>query len=342
MRDRGCWFCAIETSSHALHQGRVSGVNFAGAAFTNLTRDHLDYHQTMDSYAAAKASLFESLDCNAVAVVNAYDPWSDHMVQKTHARVIRFGIGRKGDYRAKDVSSTAEGSHFILRTPDGEAEVHMPMIGQHNIANALTAAAIVGEVCGLSVHQIAAALKDAVGAPGRLQPVQCGQNFAVYVDYAHTDDGLKNVLRAVRPLTKGRLRVVFGCGGDRDRTKRPMMARAAEKYADAIYVTSDNPRTENPQAIIDEILPGFSAKVRRASDCGSPMDGGKSGKSGCVEPDRRRAIQRALGDAEAGDIVLLAGKGHEDYQIVGTEKHHFDDVEEAMSFLEQRSRTTAA
>lgn len=322
MRDRGCRACAIETSSHALDQGRVAGVPFAGAAFTNLTGDHLDYHKTMDAYADAKARLFASLDGSAVAVVNADDGASDRMVRDTQARVIRFGFGKSADYRARDWAVTSQGSNFVLHTPDGRAEVAMGLIGKHNIENALAAAALVGETFGLSVNQIAAALRDAQGAPGRLQAVRVGQPFAVLVDYAHTDDALENVLTALNPLTRGQLRVVFGCGGDRDRTKRPRMARTAERYADAIYVTSDNPRTEEPRSILDEIVSGLS-------------DAGR-GKA-AVEIDRRTAIRQALGDAREGDVVLIAGKGHENYQVLGKEKHHFDDVEEATTFLRERT-----
>ena len=314
MRDKGCRACAIEASSHALDQGRVAGVDFAGAAFTNLTGDHLDYHKTMDAYAAAKAKLFASLSPAAVAVVNAADRWSAKMVEHCHGRVLRFGFGKTADYAARDVSYTAQGTRFVLHTPDGRAEVDMPLVGKHNVENALAAAALVGEVCGVSVHQLAAGLRDAHGAPGRLQAVRAGQPFAVLVDYAHTDDALDNVLSALKPLTKGKLRVLFGCGGDRDRTKRPRMARTAEKWADAIYVTSDNPRTEDARSILNEIATGFGPEgVRKAT----------------VEIDRRRAIEAILADAEPNDVVLIAGKGHENYQIIGTEKHHFDDVEEA-------------
>src|SRR5687768_11225885 len=324
MRDRGCRAAAMETSSHALDQGRVAGVQFAGAAFTNLTGDHLDYHKTMENYAAAKAQLFATLDAEAVAVVNADDKWSDRMIQDCCSRIIRFGFGKKADYRARDIAVTATGTHCILHTPDGRAEVSMPMIGKHNIENALAAAALVGEVCGLSVHQIAKGLADCHGAPGRLQPVRAGQPFAVLVDYAHTDDALENVLAALRPLCKGkgRLRVLFGCGGDRDRTKRPRMAKIAEKLADEIYITSDNPRTEDPKQILDQIVAGLSADTDKLV---------------CVEHDRRMAIQRVLSDAAPGDIVLIAGKGHENYQILGKEKHHFDDVEEALRVLGQKS-----
>jgi UDP-N-acetylmuramoyl-L-alanyl-D-glutamate--2,6-diaminopimelate ligase len=340
MRDKGCWACAMEVSSHALDQGRVSGVQFAGAAFTNLTGDHLDYHKTMPNYAAAKARLFEQLDSSAVAATNVNDKWSARMIQKTRARTITWGIGRKGDYRAKDISITAEGSSFVMVTPDGEAEVNMQLIGRHNIANALTAAALVGEVYHLSIHQIAAALKDAPGAPGRLQPVRAGQPFGVFVDYAHTDDGLENVLTALRPITRGKLRVVFGCGGDRDRKKRPRMARVAEKYADIVYLTSDNPRTEDPHAILDEIAQGFSGEVDLAGASRGQKLPKAPAEASCqrviVEPDRQASIERALLDAEEGDVVLLAGKGHENYQIIGTEKRHFDDVEQATKVLRDR------
>ncbi|MGE5607661.1 MAG: UDP-N-acetylmuramoyl-L-alanyl-D-glutamate--2,6-diaminopimelate ligase [Bacillota bacterium] len=337
MRDRGCWSCAMEVSSHALDQGRVAGVTFAGAAFTNLTGDHLDYHKTMENYAAAKAKLFEMLDPSAVAVVNINDPWADRIIRDCKARIIQFGIGRKGDYRAKDITITAEGSRFTMVTPEGEAEVTMQLIGKHNIANALTAAALVGEVLHLPVHQIASALQTATGAPGRLQPVRCGQPFSVLVDYAHTDDALENVLSALRPLTQGKLRVLFGCGGDRDRTKRPRMARTAEKLADVVYLTSDNPRTEDPQAIIDEIVSGLSADVlltgaTRTSKARKLSSGKRTPVF--VNLDRRTAIERILKDAEPGDVVLLAGKGHENYQIIGTEKRHFDDVEEATRILQ--------
>jgi UDP-N-acetylmuramoyl-L-alanyl-D-glutamate--2,6-diaminopimelate ligase len=316
MRDNGCRACAMEVSSHALDQGRTAGVRFAGAAFTNLTGDHLDYHKTMDQYAAAKAKLFASLDQSAVAAVNDDDPYTPRMIEDCGARILRFGFNESADYRAMMPAITAAGTHFILRTPDGQTEVSMKLIGRHNIENALAAATLAGEVFGLTVHQIASGLRDALGAPGRLQPVLCGQPFAVLVDYAHTDDALENVLTALRPLTRGKLRVLFGCGGDRDRTKRPRMARCAEKFADVVYVTSDNPRTENPAAIIDEIVTGLTRS-----------------KPAMVELDRHKAIERILGDARDGDVVLLAGKGHENYQIVGTEKRHFDDAEEARAFL---------
>ena len=328
MRDGGCRACAMEVSSHSLHQGRVAGVKFAGAAFTNLTGDHLDYHKTMADYAAAKARLFSGLGETSVAAINADDVWSSRMVVDCPGRIMRYGFGKSADYRAADVAVTAAGSHFILHTPDGRTEIATRLIGRHNIENILAAATLLGEVYGLTVHQIAHGLKDAAGAPGRLQSVgPAGQAFAVLVDYAHTDDALKNVLTALRPLTKNRLRVVFGCGGDRDRTKRPRMARVAEQLADVVYVTSDNPRTEVAGSILDEIVAGFTTEVCRPT---------------VVEVDRRAAIACAIGDAEPGDVVLIAGKGHENYQIVGDTKHHFDDVEECRRALGAAENTRYA
>ncbi|MDB5318581.1 MAG: murE [Phycisphaerales bacterium] len=322
MRDHGCQAAGIEVSSHALDQGRVAGVQFAGAAFTNLTGDHMDYHQTMENYAAAKARIFESLDEDATAVVNHHDEWTWRMIRDCRARIVRFGFSEECDYRAADYKISSDGSHFILHTPDGRAEVHMALVGKHNIENALVASALACEVFGLSVHQVAAGLKDAAGAPGRLQPVRCGQPFAVLVDYAHTDDALDKVLTALRPLCKGKLRVMFGCGGDRDRTKRPRMARVAQRLADVVYVTSDNPRTEQPEGILAEIRAGLTT----------------NSAAGVIEEiDRRRAIERIIADAAPGDVVLLAGKGHENYQIIGTEKRHFDDAEEAARVLQSRA-----
>jgi UDP-N-acetylmuramoyl-L-alanyl-D-glutamate--2,6-diaminopimelate ligase len=314
MRHHHCKACAIETSSHALDQKRVAALRYAAAGFTNLTGDHLDYHGTMEQYAAAKARLFAMLPADAVACVNVDDPWHERMIRDCEARILTFGIRRAADYRAVDYAVTMHGTSYVLHAPDGKTEVSLKMIGRHNIENSLCAIALCCETFGVSIHQAAAALRTATGAPGRLQPVSIGQPFAVLVDYAHTDDALQNVLAALRPLARNKLRVVFGCGGDRDRTKRPRMARVAEQLADVIYVTSDNPRTESPQAILGEIVAGFSIE---------------NTKQIVVEPDRRVAIEQAIADAEPGDVILVAGKGHENYQIVGQARHHFDDVEEA-------------
>lgn len=322
MRDSACKAAAIEVSSHALDQGRVAGVHFAGAAFTNLSGDHMDYHQTAENYAAAKARLFESLEEGTAAVVNAHDEWTWRMIRDCKANITRFGFTPDCDYRAADYKISATGTNFILHTPDGQSHVHMDLVGKHNIENALVAAALACETFGLSVHQVAAALKDAASAPGRLQPVPGDHPFRVLVDYAHTDDSLAKVLAALRPLCKNKLRVLFGCGGDRDKTKRPRMAAVAQTLADAVYITSDNPRTENPQTIIDQIRAGLT---------------NNSSAEVTEEIDRRKAIEQIISDAQPGDIVLIAGKGHENYQIIGTEKRHFDDAEEAARVLQSRA-----
>lgn len=324
MRDKGCRAAAIEVSSHALHQKRAAAIDFAGAGFCNLTGDHLDYHGNMDDYAAAKAMLFENLSPDAVAVVNAEDEWTPRMVRDCKARIFRFGFGREGDYRAKDIEVTSQGTQFTFHAPSGKSRVNMKLVGRHNIENALLAMALAGEVFHLSAEQLALAISDAPGAPGRLQPVWVEgveHPYAVLVDYAHTDDALQNVLTALRPLTRGKLRVVFGCGGDRDRTKRPRMAKVAERLGDVLYITSDNPRTEDPRGILAEIESGLTTPRTKPT---------------IVEVDRRAAIEKAISDANQaastgapGDVVLIAGKGHENYQIIGTTRHHFDDVEEA-------------
>ena len=315
MRDNGCAAAAMEVSSHALAQGRAAGVRFAGAGFTNLTGDHLDYHGTMDLYAAAKAVLFAGLDPTAAAVVNAGDPWAARMLRDTNASTTTFGVDRPADYAATEIAASAGGTRFVLGTPNGTAAVDMKLVGRHNVENALCAAALAAQTFGLTPQQLADGLAQADGAPGRLQRVDAGQPFGVMVDYAHTDDALANVLTALRPVTRNKLRVVFGCGGDRDRTKRPRMAAVAERLADAVYVTSDNPRTEDPTTILAEIVTGLK------------------GEPALVEPDRRTAIRRVLADAGEGDVVLIAGKGHENYQIVGTTKHPFNDAEEARRAL---------
>jgi UDP-N-acetylmuramoyl-L-alanyl-D-glutamate--2,6-diaminopimelate ligase len=319
-KSNGCAAVAMEVSSQGLHQGRVAGVRFAGAGFTNLTGDHLDYHKSMEAYADAKALLFASLPSSAVAVVNGEHEWTPRMVRDCKARVVRFAFGREAEYRAESIEVTASGTVFTLRHGAVSKRLRMSLIGRHNIENALTAIGLAVECLGLTLDHIESALATAGGAPGRLQAVRLSdsQPFAVLVDYAHTDDALQNVLTALRPLTRGKLRVVFGCGGDRDPTKRPRMARVAERLADALYITSDNPRTEDPDKILREVAAGLSSPPAKPTH---------------IEVDRRTSIQTAIRHAGGGDVVLIAGKGHENYQIVGTQKHHFDDVEEARRTL---------
>jgi len=315
----GCTACAMEVSSHALDQGRADSVGFKVAVFSNLTGDHLDYHKTMEAYAAAKARLFAMLPADGIAIVNADDPWHATMVAGCRARVLRCSVRGEGarDARPAECTATVHASRLgwqdtTFAGPWGEVRVRLPIVGRHNAMNALQAAAAAWAI-GVPAASIAAALAACTAPPGRLEPVTAPADpFAVLVDYAHTDDALLNVLTALRPLLGegGRLITVFGCGGDRDRTKRPRMMGIACAHADRVIVTSDNPRTEDPEAIIDEVMSG------------RPVEGGASVSR---QADRARAIEQAVTEARPGDIVLVAGKGHEDYQIVGTEKRPFDD-----------------
>jgi UDP-N-acetylmuramoyl-L-alanyl-D-glutamate--2,6-diaminopimelate ligase len=321
MVDGGATHMVIEASSHALSQDRLAGVNFRAAAFTNLTGDHMDYHGTVENYLAAKTRLFTALAPDAVAVLNKQAPQSRSIADATRARVCWYAIDESADLTARIRSMTVSGTEFALEHRGRMALVRTPLLGKHNVANHLAA----GGLClaaGMDLEAVAAGLSSLGGVPGRLEKVGDG-DVAVLVDYAHTDDALQNVLTTLRPLCRGRLTVLFGCGGDRDRTKRPRMAQVAERLADAIVVTSDNPRTEDPNAIIGEILTGFE-------DPGSERI--------TVESDRRKAIELAIENARHGDIVLLAGKGHETYQIIGTQKHDFSDQDIARQCLAGRVR----
>lgn len=312
--DAGAAAIVMEVSSHALDQKRADGLHFAAGAFTNLTQDHLDYHQTMDRYGDAKARLFELLDADGFAIVNADDPVWRRMIRDCRARVLTYGIGGDAEIRASITRDSISGTLYRMRIDGVELALENAIVGRHNVYNALAAAGL-ALAAGATPAAIERGLNAVRNVAGRLQRVPCLSDVDVFVDYAHTDDALRNVARVLKPLTRGRLIIVFGCGGDRDRTKRPKMARAAAEFGDRIIVTSDNPRTEEPKAIIDEIVAGFAAADRPRV---------------AVEPDRRAAIFSAVGDAKPGDVVLIAGKGHEDYQIVGKTKHHFDDVETAI------------
>lgn len=314
MRDNGCVGVSMETSSHALDQGRVAGIDFGVGIFTNLSGDHLDYHGTMESYAAAKAKLFEGLAPGATAIVNADDPAYARMVRDCRARILRCGFagGESLDAQVSVLEAKLGSMRVRLEGPWGQVSARLPMMGRHNCMNALQAVAGAWAL-GVERAALEGAMSRASAPPGRLEPVtDADAPFAVMVDYAHTDDALLNVLRAVRPALpqEGRLIVVFGCGGDRDRTKRPRMARVASEFADCIVITSDNPRTEDPAAIIREIEAGVPP--HRADRVRSVVD-------------RREAIHAAVQMARPGDAVVIAGKGHEDYQIVGTVKRPFDD-----------------
>lgn len=320
-RDAGCAYLVMETSSHALAQDRVAGIRYRVAAFTNLTQDHLDYHRTMDAYRAAKLRLFEQLEGErAFGVVNADDPSAAAFSAACKVTCHTYGLA-SGDVRAKNVRGTFTATDFLLQTPWGDAQVSMALLGNHNVYNALCAASICGGL-GLSPTAIAGGIGALRAVPGRFETIQAGQDFYVVVDYAHTDDGLRNVLEAARALSKGRLLCVFGCGGDRDKTKRPKMGAVAARLADFAIITSDNPRTEDPHRILLDI------------EVGMQHAGKKKGDDYFVIEDRAEAITRAIGMAKPGDFVMIAGKGHEDYQILGTTKIHFDDREIARKLLE--------
>ena len=308
----------MEVSSHALDQERVAGIHFAGAAFTNLTQDHLDYHGDMARYRAAKLMLFEKVRAaGGFGVVNVDDPQAEAFLAACGQT--RCTVGRRGDVHAAEVEHGARRTRFRLESPWGAAEAATPLLGAHNVSNMLVAVGI-GGCLGLSVEAMAAALSEAPPVPGRFETIDEGQPFRVIVDYAHTDDGLRNVLEAARAICAGRVIVAFGCGGDRDRAKRPKMGAVAARLADLVVVTSDNPRTEAPEEIIREILPGVEREQPDAT-------------RRWVIPDRREAIFHAISLAQPGDLVMIAGKGHEDYQIIGTTKIHFDDREMAREAL---------
>jgi UDP-N-acetylmuramoyl-L-alanyl-D-glutamate--2,6-diaminopimelate ligase len=328
MREDGVQGVAMEVSSHALAQARADALSFDVAAFTNLTQDHLDFHGTFDEYRRAKRRLFEltarSPKPRRFAVVNADDPAGAAMVEGLPLEVLRFGLGPGADVRAVEHTSGIDGIRMTVATPLGRFALRSSLIGEHNVMNLLTAVGV-GLALGLAPDAIAAALGGVGAVAGRFEQVKTGQDFLVVVDYAHTPDALERVLATARKLTGGRLGVVFGCGGDRDRGKRPIMGGIAARLADRVWVTSDNPRSERPQAIIDDIVGG--------------MQGATAPSEGYVtEPDRRAAIRGALHWARRGDTVVIAGKGHETYQIVGSEVLSFDDRAIAKEILQEKSR----
>ena len=319
--DAGVRRVALEASSHALHQHRLDGLSFAAVVFTNFTRDHLDYHGTMESYLASKALLIGLLAPDGSAVLNADDPsWDALPALPSRASRLTFGLAARADVRAEDVRFEPRGSSWRLVTPDGSADVQLPLIGDFNVSNALGAAGA-AHTLGMSAATIAGKLCEVPQVPGRLEII--GEHPLVLRDYAHTPDALERALAALRPFTPGKLIVVFGAGGDRDRGKRPLMAQVADRLADRIVVTSDNPRTENPERILDDIVAGLP-----------------DGRFERLE-DRRTAIARAIAIADpVRDVILLAGKGHETYQIRGTVKYHFDEREIVTELLAARTEAT--
>jgi UDP-N-acetylmuramoyl-L-alanyl-D-glutamate--2,6-diaminopimelate ligase len=321
MLDAGDTACAMEISSHALELRRAEGIHVAAAVFTNLTQDHLDFHPTMEDYFQAKRKLFAS-ELTHARIANADDPYGRRLADE-FAGTVTFGIEHPADYRATDLEFGFAGSSFTARTPDGDFPVSTGLPGHFNVLNALAAWAAVRAV-GAAPEAVAVALAGAARAPGRFEPVDEGQPFAVLVDYSHTPDSLENALRAARHLADGRVIAVFGAGGDRDRAKRPLMGEIAARLADVALITSDNPRSEDPEAIIAEILagiaPGAPARVEH-------------------DADRRASIHRAVAMAAAGDVVVIAGKGHEQGQeFAGGRKEPFDDVAVAREALRAGTR----
>ncbi|MEX0272353.1 UDP-N-acetylmuramoyl-L-alanyl-D-glutamate--2,6-diaminopimelate ligase [Leptolyngbyaceae cyanobacterium UHCC 1019] len=320
--DAECDYGVLEVSSHALAQGRVQGCTFEVSVFTNLTQDHLDYHADMEEYFAAKALLFHPDYLKGLAVINLEDAYGKRLIHnRPQAKTWSYSTqDQNADLWTSDLSYGAASVSGVLHTPKGTTQFVSPLVGQFNLENLLAAVGAVLHL-GLDLDAIAAALPHFSGVPGRMEQVQLSpdQDISVIVDYAHTPDSLENMLKAARPFINGQMICVFGCGGDRDRTKRPQMGRIAANLADAVYVTSDNPRTEDPQRILADVVAGIPEAV-------NPI----------VMGDRAAAIRAAILNAEPGDGVLIAGKGHEDYQILGTEKIHFDDREQAKAALAER------
>ncbi|MEW9698100.1 UDP-N-acetylmuramoyl-L-alanyl-D-glutamate--2,6-diaminopimelate ligase [Paenibacillus sp. SI8] len=332
MREHGTDYCIMEVSSHALELGRVKGVQFRSGIFTNLTQDHLDYHKTMEAYESAKGLLFSRLgngfsknpNERQYAILNADDAASATFSKLTAAEVITFGIDRECDVRATDIRITAQGTEFRLVSFAGEALFRMKLVGKFNVYNALGAiASTLAE--GVALEQIRNSLENVAVVDGRMEVVSEGQDYLVLVDYAHTPDGLENALSTIREFAEGNIYTVFGCGGDRDRKKRPLMGKVTAAYSDYLYVTSDNPRTEQPDAILKDIVPGLE-------EAGFPCEKYE------LIVDRKQAIQKAIDRAGPKDVILIAGKGHETYQDIMGVKHDFDDRLVAKAAIRGRGR----
>jgi UDP-N-acetylmuramoyl-L-alanyl-D-glutamate--2,6-diaminopimelate ligase len=325
-------YCIMEVSSHALELGRVKGIHFRSGLFTNLTQDHLDYHKTMEAYETAKGLLFSRLGNGfsadpkdrQYAILNVDDAASQTFNKLTAAQVITYGIENDCDVRATDIRITAKGTEFQLASFAGEASFSMKLVGKFNVYNALGAiAAALAE--GVPLEAIRNSLESIAVVDGRMEVVNEGQDYLVLVDFAHTPDGLKNALSTVREIAEGKVITVFGCGGDRDRTKRPLMGKVTATYSDYLYVTSDNPRTENPDAILYDIVPGLQ-------EINYPEEKYE------LIVDRKKAIQKAIDGAGPKDVILIAGKGHETYQDIMGVKHDFDDRLVAKAAIRGRGR----
>lgn len=324
MVDEGIRYAVMEVSSHALELHRVDCCDFDIAVFTNLTQDHLDYHVTMENYCRAKTILFQMLGKNGekaglqkTAVINMDDPWAGHFLVACNVPVVTYSMHKDASWKAEQVEVGAEGVRYSV---DGHP-VQLHLTGNFNVYNSLAALAV-GEALGFSLDSVIQALEQVTGIAGRFQTVKGARDFSVIVDYAHTPDGLENVISTAQAFAKGKVITVFGCGGDRDRTKRPLMGEVAAELSDYCVVTSDNPRTEDPEQILQDILPGVEKHMEPDTYH--------------VEVDRRKAIHYAVQMAQPGDVVLLAGKGHENYQDVNGVKHHFDDYEVAQEAIGEK------
>ncbi len=322
MRRHQVEYAVLEISSHALTQKRLGSAEFAGAIFTNLTQDHLDYHQTFENYYQSKKLLFtQCLRSGSPMMVNIDDSWGQRLAEECSAdNLFTCSLSdKKARIQVENLQLASEGSKFILRLPGASWEMQTPLLGRYNLSNVIQAAALAG-ILKLPEEEIRQAVADCPGAPGRLQRFALPNGAAAFVDYAHTDDALKNALAALRPLCRGRLMLLFGCGGNRDRSKRPRMAAAACAGADWVIISSDNPRFEAPEEIIQDILAGVPA-----------------GRKVVVEPDRAEAIRLALSETKPGDMLLIAGKGHENYQEIQGQKKHFSDAEWVERFVKQNA-----
>lgn len=323
----GCTTAVMEVSSHALAQDRTSGCEFDVAVFSNLTQDHLDFHKTMEGYFLAKLRLFtgltRGLKANKRAIINIDDPYGNRIVEQSPAPVWTYALKAKADLRAEAVRLSLQGTNFTAATPVGSFPIESQLVGEHNVYNLLAAIGVALHE-GATPAQICEAVTKIMNVPGRFERVIAGQPFTVAVDYAHTEDALVRLLTAAQALKTGRIITVFGCGGDRDRGKRPKMGAAAVRYSDVVLLTSDNPRTEDPLSILEQVEVGVIEALRQRPDVQYRK-----------VPDRREAIEEAVREARSADMVLIAGKGHEDYQIIGTKKVHFDDREVARDAIER-------
>lgn len=318
MADEKVDVAMMEVSSHALELKRTVGSQFKVGIFTNLTQDHLDFHKTMENYANAKAKLFQ---CCEVGIVNLDSDYIQLITEDATCKLVTYGIDHEADYHAKNIKITATGVTYTLDGPDGKYEVTVPIPGKFTVYNTLAVIAAARQL-DIPMQQIIEALGNVNGVPGRVQSFSSQKGYSVLVDYAHTPDGLENVLETIKEFARGRIITVFGCGGDRDRTKRPIMGRIAAQYSDHVIITSDNPRTENPFTILDEVEVGVKELTNQYDK---------------IE-DREKAIKQALKEAKSEDVVLIAGKGHENYQILKDRIIHFDDCEIVRNYLQEEQK----